>query len=79
MCPVAMWLSLVQLNLAGSHPCLCPPCARRGRCSNIHFFLLLATDSARLVPLHWNIITGVFLRRCVRQRVCVRTTMLAAA
>mmetsp|Transcript_35415 Transcript_35415/g.89650 ORF Transcript_35415/g.89650 Transcript_35415/m.89650 type:complete len:497 (-) Transcript_35415:257-1747(-) len=43
--------------------------ARWGRCSNIHFFLLLATDSARLVPLHWNIITGVFLRRYVYERL----------
>lgn len=40
-----------------------------GRTSNIHFFHLLTTDSARLVPLHWNVTTGVFLRRYVYERL----------
>lgn len=61
----------IPLHLQQQHQ-LCLMCVRRGRTSNIHFFHLLTTDSARLVPLHWNVTTGVFLRRCGEGAVQVR-------
>ncbi|GFH21730.1 hypothetical protein HaLaN_19091, partial [Haematococcus lacustris] len=38
------------------------PAGLRGRYANIHFFRLMLVDSGRLVPQHWNIVTGHFLR-----------------
>ncbi|KAL6754098.1 MBOAT, membrane-bound O-acyltransferase family-domain-containing protein [Haematococcus lacustris] len=40
-----------------------------GRACNVHFFQLLASDSARLIPGFWNIRTGQFLRRYVYERL----------
>ncbi|KAL6747480.1 membrane bound O-acyl transferase family protein [Haematococcus lacustris] len=40
-----------------------------GRYANIHFFRLMLVDSGRLVPQHWNIVTGQFLRRYVYERL----------
>lgn len=43
--------------------------AKWGRCRNVNFFGVWLTDSARNVPLNWNICTGTFLRRYVYERV----------
>ncbi|KAG2426844.1 hypothetical protein HYH02_014697 [Chlamydomonas schloesseri] len=40
-----------------------------GRCRNCSFLGVWLADSARNVPLNWNIATGVFLRRYVYERV----------
>ena len=40
-----------------------------GRCENVRFFTMLASDSARVVVSHWNILTGVWLRRYVYERL----------
>ena len=39
-------------------------CACRGRCANVNFLGVWLCDSARLVPLSWNIGASTFLRRC---------------
>ncbi|KAG2485077.1 hypothetical protein HYH03_016174 [Edaphochlamys debaryana] len=43
-----------------------------GRCRNCSFLGVWLADSARNVPLNWNIATGTFLRRYVYERVAPR-------
>ncbi|EFJ48091.1 hypothetical protein VOLCADRAFT_120919 [Volvox carteri f. nagariensis] len=46
--------------------------AQWGRCRNCSFLGVWLADSARNVPLNWNICTGNFLRRYVYERVAPR-------
>ncbi|KXZ56055.1 hypothetical protein GPECTOR_2g937 [Gonium pectorale] len=43
--------------------------AKWGRCRNADFLGVWLADSARNVPLYWNIGTGIFLRRYVYERI----------
>lgn len=43
-----------------------------GRCRNCSFLGVWLADSARNVPLNWNIATGTFLRRYVYERIAPR-------
>ncbi|GFR42985.1 hypothetical protein Agub_g3984 [Astrephomene gubernaculifera] len=43
-----------------------------GRCRNCSFLGVWLSDSARNVPLNWNICTGNFLRRYVYERIAPR-------
>ncbi len=40
-----------------------------GRCTNVRFLGMWLADSSRIVPQHWNIRTGVFLRHYVYDRL----------
>ncbi|KAG1668571.1 hypothetical protein FOA52_007305 [Chlamydomonas sp. UWO 241] len=40
-----------------------------GRCTNVRFLGMWLSDSASIVPTHWNIRTGIFLRRYVYERI----------
>nr|QNL10711.1 LPAT [Haematococcus lacustris]QNL10738.1 acyl-CoA: diacylglycerol acyltransferase 1 [Haematococcus lacustris] len=59
-------LTAAGLNFSGWDPSGRP---LWGRYANIHFFRLMLLDSGRLVPQHWNIVTGQFLRRYVYERL----------
>lgn len=40
-----------------------------GRCTNVRFLGMWLSDSARVVPSHWNIRTGIFLKNYVYERL----------
>ncbi|GAX78812.1 hypothetical protein CEUSTIGMA_g6249.t1 [Chlamydomonas eustigma] len=42
---------------------------RWGRCTNVRFLGMWLADSSRIVPQHWNIRTGIFLRHYVYERL----------
>ena len=43
--------------------------AKWGRCTNVHFRGMWLSDSSRIVPQHWNIRTGIFLKNYVYERL----------
>ncbi|GIL46653.1 hypothetical protein Vafri_3591 [Volvox africanus] len=58
------------LDFVGYDPATNEP--KWGRCRNCNFLGVWLADSARNVPLNWNICTGNFLRRYVYERVTPR-------